>query len=90
MHSTSDHGAIYLLSFDATGSLTATPTQITQGTSNGPVLTSNYYFGTSLANAGNLDGTGGRVLAVGGVGVAVAPSNKTGELQLLYFTPLED
>ena len=82
-------GAIYLLSFSATGSLTATPTKIAHGTDNGPVLTNNYYFGSSLANAGNLAGNGGRVLAVGGIGDGLG-TNKTGELQLLYFTPPED
>ena len=81
-----DRGAIYLLSFGTTGSLTATPTKIASGTDNGPVLTNNYFFGASLASAGNLDGNGGRVLAVGGYGDSTA-TNKTGELQLLYFTP---
>ena len=84
--SDSDRGAIYLLSFGATGSLTAIPTKIAHGTSNGPVLTNSYFFGASLASAGNLDGNGGRVLAVGGYGDSTA-TNKTGELQLLYFTP---
>ena len=82
----SNRGAIYLLSFGATGSLTATPTKIAHGTTNGPVLTNNYLFGSGLASAGNLDGNGGRVLAVGGFGDSTA-TNKTGELQLLYFTP---
>ena len=81
-----DRGAIYLLSFGATGSLTATPTKIASGTDNGPVLTDSYRFSSSLASAGNLDGNGGRVLAVGGTGSSTE-TNKTGELQLLYFTP---
>ena len=79
-------GAIYLLSFDATGSLTATPKKIAHGTAGGPVLTDGYGFGTSLASAGNLDGSGGTVLAVGGTGSSTE-ANKTGELQLLYFSP---
>ena len=54
-----DRGAIYLLSFDATGGLTATPTKIDDGTANGPMLTNKYRFGSSLANVGNLDGSGG-------------------------------
>ena len=83
---TSSRGAIHLLSFNATGSLTATSTKIADGTTHGPVLTDTYLFGTSLASAGNLDGRGGRVLAVGGTGSTVK-TNKTGELQLLYFTP---
>ena len=81
-----DRGVIYLLSFGATGSLTAIPTKIASGTANGPVLTNGYGLGTSLASAGNLDGNGGRVLAVGGPGGSTK-TNKTGELQLLYFTP---
>ena len=79
-------GAIYLLSFGATGSLTAIPTKTAHDTTTGPVLTDRYRFGTSLASAGNLDGSGGRVLAVGGAG-NILETNKTGELQLLYFTP---
>ena len=79
-------GAIYLLSFDATGSLTATPKKIAHGTAGGPVLTDGYQFGFSLASAGNLDGSGGTVLAVGGIGL-VSKANETGELQLLYFSP---
>ena len=81
-------GAIYLLSFNPAGSLTATPTKIAHGTEdNAPVLTNNYLFGSSLASAGNLDGSGGRVLAIGGAGNSSAPTNKTGALQLLYFSP---
>ena len=82
-------GAIHLLSFNGTGSLAAPSTQITQDTTHGPVLTAGYRFGSSLANVGNLDGSGGRVLAVGGIGdtsVEVMAPNKTGELQLLYFS----
>ena len=87
-----DRGAIYLLSFSATGSLTATPTKIASGTDNGPVLTNSYLFGSGLANAGNLAGDGDLVLAVGGSGSndLASIANKTGELQLLYFTPPED
>ena len=81
-------GAIYLLSFDAAGSLTATPTKIAHGTSNGPVLTDGYVFGASLASAGNLDGSGGRVLVVGGTG-NTTKTNKTGELHFLSFSPPE-
>ena len=79
-------GAIYLLSFDATGSLTAPPKKIAHGTAGGPVLTDRYRFGSSLASAGNLDGSGGTVLAVGGTGSSIE-TNTTGELQLLYFSP---
>ena len=79
-------GAIYLLSFSATGNLTAN-TQVTHGTDNGPVLSNSYRFGSGLASAGNLDGSGGRVLAVGGEIGDLSPTSKTGELQLLYFSP---
>ena len=82
----SNRGAIYLLSFDATGSLTAPPKKIAHGTAGGPVLTDGYSFGSGLASAGNLDGSGGTVLAVGGDGTS-GNDNDTGELQLLYFSP---
>ena len=81
-----NRGAIYLLSFDATGSLTAPPKKIAHGTAGGPVLTNGYNFGTGLVSAGNLDGSGGTVLAVGGTGSSTQ-TNTTGELQLLYFSP---
>ena len=84
-----DRGAIYLLSFSATGGLVTT-TKIASGTTNGPELSGYYYFGASIANAGNLDGSGGRVLAVGGTGLSLSPTNKTGELQLLYFSSSEE
>ena len=80
-------GAIYLLSFNPAGSLSTIPTKITHSTINGPTLAANYSFGSSLASAGNLDGSGGRVLAIGGAGNSSAPTNKTGALQLLYFSP---
>ena len=79
-------GAIHLLSFDNSGSLTRT-TKIAHGTTNGPLLSDRYLFGHSIANAGDLDGSGGRVLAVGGTGIGSGTLvNKTGELQLLYFS----
>ena len=71
-------GSIHLLSFNSAGSL-AERIEIANGTTNGPVYGDGYSFGTSLANAGNLDGSGGRVLVVGGIG----------ELQLLYYTAEE-
>ena len=61
-------GAIYLLHFNATGSLTAIPTKIGAGTSNGPILAVDDGFGGSIANAGDLYGNGGTVLAVGAPG----------------------
>ena len=79
-------GSVHLLSFDATGSLTAKPTKIAHGTAGGPVLSRGYFFGDSLASASNLDGSGGTVLAVGGVG-STGNDNDTGELQLLHFSP---
>ena len=83
----SNGGAIYLLSFSATGNLTAS-TKVAHGTDNGPMLGVDYSFGSGIASAGNLDGRGGRVLAVGGQGAFLyGSSNLTGELQLLYFSP---
>ena len=78
--------AIYLLSFKAAGSLTATPMKIASGTASGPVLSDSSFFGSSIANVGNLDGNGGRVLAVGGIGKLSSSTNNTGELQLLHYS----
>ena len=82
-------GAVFLLSFDATGRITA---PVIQMSSRGleprnPPTDGGDRFGSSLANAGNLDGRGGRVLAVGRPGSWAAQTNKTGALQLLYFSP---
>ena len=79
-------GSVHLLSFDATGSLTAKPTKIAHGIAGGPVLSRGYYFGSDLASASNVDGSGDTVLAVGGFGSG-GNDNDTGELQLLYFSP---
>ena len=79
-----DRGAMYMLFFNTAGSLTTT-TKVTHGTTKGPVLGDNHRFG-NIANVGNLDGTGGRVLAVGGGGNLVSPTNKTGTLHLLYYS----
>ena len=85
-----NRGAIYLLSFGTTGSLTATPEKIAHGTTGaGPELGNRYYLGVSLANAGNLaGGGGGRVLVVGGRGGPTS-DNKVGELQSLHFTSMK-
>ena len=78
-------GGIHLLSFNASGSL-ASSTNIGHGTTNGPMLASNDKFGQSIANAGNLDGSGGRVLVVGATGAG----SSAGEFHLLYFSPSAD
>ena len=64
----SNKGAIHLLSFNTSGNLTAT-TFVASGTAEeAPMLSASQNFGRSIANVGNLDGSGGRVLAVGADG----------------------
>ena len=62
-------GAIYLLSFNTSANLTAT-TFVANGTAKAApmLLSARPFFGSAIANVGNLDGSGGRVLAVGAEG----------------------
>ena len=80
-------GSVYILSFSATGALRAVTA--THSDDNSPTVSQLYFFGTSLASVGNLAGNDDLVLAVGGIGNNSLPdvTNKTGELQLLYFRP---
>ena len=57
-------GALYLLSYDAGGALTAT-TKIAHGNPSSLSLSNEGEFGVSVANVGDLDGGGGTVVAVG-------------------------
>ena len=67
--SNSGKGALYLLSFNTSGNLTAT-TFVASGTAKAApmLLSARPFFGSAIANVGNLDGSGGRVLAVGADG----------------------
>ena len=84
----SDRGTIYLLSFDDSASLTSTK-KIAHGldetnadsNANAPSLVNSAFFGISLANAGDLDGGGGTVLAVGAWGA----DSRSGTIYLLSF-----
>ena len=80
----SNRGAIYLLSFDAAGTLTAT-TKVAHGTTNGPTLTDNDLFGISVAAVGDLDGGGGTVIAVGANQDDTGTGDNLGAIYLLSF-----
>ena len=64
-----DRGAVHLLFLNANGSVRST-TEINSSTTNGPTLTNNDNFGSSVAWLGDLDGAGDSagVLAVGTTG----------------------
>jgi Ca2+-binding RTX toxin-like protein len=59
-----NRGAVHVLLLKADGSVKST-VEINSSTSNGPTLTNNDFFGTSLTSLGDLDGDGVNDLAVG-------------------------
>ena len=59
-----DRGAIYIHFMNSDGSIKKTE-EITQGTSNGPILTNDTNYGSSIANIGDLDEDGIVDIAVG-------------------------
>ena len=75
-------GAIYLLSYNDAGALQSTK-KIAHGVDEtnsdhtlAPTLVTNDFFGRSIANAGDLDGNGGTVLAVGTFGYSIGEPSR--------------
>ena len=66
-------GAVHIIFMNTDGSVDST-VEINSSTVNGPTLTDSDYFGTSVANIGDLDGDGVNDLAVGADGDAGAGS----------------
>ena len=67
-----NRGALYLLSYNASGALTATTkvddsTTLSDGTTDALALSNGDNFGVGVANVGDLDGGGGTVIAVGAI-----------------------
>ena len=58
-------GAVHILFMNTGGSLASSTVEINSSTENGPTLTNNDKFGTSIVNIGDLDGDGVNDLAVG-------------------------
>ena len=79
-----NHGAIHLLSFDTDGNLTGT-TKVTNGTPGGPTLADGDLFGSSIANVGDLDGSGGTVIAVGAERDNTGGTRNLGAIHLLSY-----
>jgi len=59
-----NRGAIHIMFMNIDGSVDST-VEINDSTTNGPVLTNSDYFGSSVANIGDLNGDGVNDLAVG-------------------------
>ena len=62
-----DHGAVHVMFMNGNGSVKDT-VEINNSTANGPVLSNNDFFGTSVAAIGDLDGDGVPDLAAGANG----------------------
>ena len=58
------HGAVYIMHMNTDGSIDST-VEINDSTTNGPTLDDDDYFGSSIANIGDLDGNGVDDIAVG-------------------------
>ena len=86
-------GALYLLSFDTAGAMTVLASivdgaAVADGSS--VALDDGDFFGSSVANVGDLDGGGGTVVAVGAYGdepSGAGPGVNHGALYLLSFDP---
>ena len=78
-----NRGAIYLLSYDTTGTLTRT-VKVTGDTADGPALENGDQFGAAIANLGAFDSGGGTVIAVGAPEDDTGGTNR-GAIYLLYY-----
>ena len=59
-----ERGAVYIMHMNTDGSIDST-VEINSSTTNGPTLSDEDYFGSSIANIGDLDGNGVDDIAVG-------------------------
>ena len=76
-----DKGAIHVLLLNGNGSVSDTM-EINSTSTNGPVLSSGDFFGSSIANIGDLNGDGTSDIAVGAIGSA---GTMRGAIHILFM-----
>jgi CSLREA domain-containing protein len=81
-------GAVHVLLLNADGSVKQT-VEINSTTANGPTLSNDDRFGSSVTSLGDLDGDGVPDLAVGAYGDDAGGSNR-GAVHILFLSPLRD
>ena len=79
-----NYGNIHILFLDTDGSLAAETVEVRDDTTNGPSLTADDGFGSSVANIGDFDGNGFDDLAVGAV-LDDAGGNNRGTVHILFM-----
>jgi hypothetical protein len=78
-----DRGAVHIFFMNTDGSVDST-VEINDGTANGPVLSDNDYFGSAIANLGDLNGDGVQDLAIGAQGDDDGGTDR-GAIHLLFM-----
>jgi hypothetical protein len=79
-----DSGAVHILFLNASGGVTSS-SKIANGNGGGPILANGDFFGSSVANVGDLDGDGVTDLAVGARGDGTGGVIR-GAVHLLFLT----
>ena len=82
-----NRGAVHILFMNADGTVKSlpSPVKIASGTNGGPTLVNNDYFGSSVANIGDLNGDGINDIAVGATGNTAGGIAYSGAVHILFM-----